>query len=83
MTNDRWRQLNGLPDHGVVAALSRKWPLRGADLWHLALAVSLQEELPELRLVSFDDQLREAAAGEGLTAPSPLATFLHGNAEKS
>jgi predicted nucleic acid-binding protein len=83
ITNGRWRQLNGPPDHGVVAALSRKWPLRGAHLWHLALAVSLQEELPELRLLSFDDRLREAAAGEGLTDPSPLATFLHGNAEKS
>ena len=68
MTNDWWRQINGLPDQAIVVKLSRKWPLRGADLWHLALAVSLKNELPELRFISFDDRLREAAAGEGLAA---------------
>ena len=66
MESGPWRALNGLPDRSVVMDLSRKWPLRGADLWHLALAVSLKKDLPEIRLLTFDDQLREAAAGEDL-----------------
>jgi hypothetical protein len=46
--------------------LARSWPLRGADLWHLAAAKALQTELPELRLLSFDSRLTAAAHGEGL-----------------
>jgi len=68
MISGWWRQLKGLPDRAIVVELSRKWPLRGADLWHLTLAVSLKDALPEIRLVSFDDRLREAAVGEGLAA---------------
>lgn len=67
MGNGRWRQLNGLPDRALVASLAPKWLLRGADLWHLALTLSLKKELPELQLVSFDERLNEAAIGEGLT----------------
>lgn len=66
MTDGRRRQLKGLPDRATVAALAQKWPLKGADLWHLALAVSLQTELPELQLISFDERLSQAATGEGL-----------------
>lgn len=66
MRDGRWRRLNGLPDRAMIEALSRKWPLRGADLWHLAMAVSLKNELPELKLLSFDDRLNEAATGEDL-----------------
>jgi hypothetical protein len=43
--------------------------LRGADLWHLALAKTLQADLPELGLVTFDEALAEAAVGEGLSLP--------------
>ena len=64
--NGWWRQLNGLPDRDTVSLLAQKWALRGADLWHLAMAVSLREELPELKLISFDDKLNKAATGEGL-----------------
>lgn len=67
MKNGPWRVLNGLPDRIVVAELSRKWPLRGADLWHLALAVSLKNDLPEIKLLTFDDRLLAAADGEGLS----------------
>lgn len=71
-----WRPLNGLPERKTISRLSRKWPLRGADLWHLALAVSLQNELPEIRVLTFDKQLLEATIGEGLAArvSSPLKT---------
>jgi len=61
-----WRRLNAAPDWKVVRDLSLKWPLRGADLWHLAVAKSLQGELPELALLSFDARLAVAAKGEGL-----------------
>jgi predicted nucleic acid-binding protein len=61
-----WRRLNAVPDWKLVRDLSSKWPLRGADLWHLAVAKSLQGELPELAFLSFDVRLAAAAKGEGL-----------------
>jgi predicted nucleic acid-binding protein len=61
-----WRRLNALPEWTVMLPLSKKWPLRGADLWHLATAKSLEKQLPELFLLTFDVQLGEAARGEGL-----------------
>ena len=62
-----WRQLTFSPDWEIVYSLSNKWPLRGADLWHLAIAKSLHSQLPELSLLTFDARLREAAKGEGLS----------------
>lgn len=61
-----WRHLNAAPQRSVVAELARKWPLRGADLWHLAAAKTLQADLPGLSLLSFDARLAAAAQGEGL-----------------
>jgi predicted nucleic acid-binding protein len=61
-----WRRLNASPDWKLMRSLSSKWPLRGADLWHLAVAKSLQTELPELTFFSFDSRLAAAAQGEGL-----------------
>lgn len=61
-----WRRLNAAPEWKVVRDLSSKWPLRGADLWHLAVAKSLQGEVPELTILSFDARLAAAAKGEGL-----------------
>jgi predicted nucleic acid-binding protein len=61
-----WRRVNVMPDWSTAFALSRKWPLHGADLWHLAAAKTLHAELPELRVVSFDSRLNAAANGEGL-----------------
>ncbi len=61
-----WRHLTFLPDWEMVRSLSIKWPLRGADLWHLATAKSLQNQLPELYLLTFDTRLKEAAEGEEL-----------------
>jgi predicted nucleic acid-binding protein len=61
-----WRRLNAVPDWNVVRDLSSKWPLRGADLWHLAVAKSLQGDLPELAFLSLDAQLGVAAKGERL-----------------
>ncbi len=44
-----------------MKALSQKWSLRGADLWHLAVAKTLQKQIPELELFSFDKGLSAAA----------------------
>lgn len=60
-----WVRLSVDPDRQELAALARRWLLRGADLWHLAAAKALQSDLPELRLLSFDARLTEAARGEG------------------
>lgn len=64
-----WRRLNLHPDWERVERLARAWPLRGADLWHLATAKELQIEIPELTFLSFDNRLVAAANGEGLLPP--------------
>jgi predicted nucleic acid-binding protein len=66
LRNGPWRHLTFSPDLGIARSLSTKWPIRGADLWHLATAKSLQDQLPELILLTFDIRLKEAAEGEGL-----------------
>jgi len=38
------------------------------------LAVSLKKDLPEIRLLSFDDRLLEAAAGEELIEKDDLVS---------
>jgi predicted nucleic acid-binding protein len=62
-----WRRLNVLPQWDRLKDLSEKWPLRGADLWHLSTAKGLQEQFPELHLLTYDRQLKTAALGEGLS----------------
>lgn len=63
-----WRRVNVSPGWNLLETLARAWPLRGADLWHLAAAKELQAELPELTLLSFDTRLAAAADGMGLAA---------------
>ena len=66
LDNGPWRRISTLPDWKMIRTLSAKWPLRGADLWHLAAAKSLHREFPELFLLSFDNRLKRAAEGEAL-----------------
>jgi len=61
-----WRRVNTQPLWNHMTELSRKWGLRGADLWHLALAKGLRDHTPELILLTFDKILQAAAQGEGL-----------------
>jgi len=61
-----WRRLNSGPEWNLMAALSKKWSLRGADLWHLSTAKSVCEQLPELKVLTFDARLKAAARGEGI-----------------
>lgn len=61
-----WRYLNISPDREIARMLSMKRSLRGADLWHLAAAKSLQTRLHETYLLTFDHLLEAAAREEGL-----------------
>ena len=60
-----WRCLALQPDWSTLAEHARRWPLRGADLWHLATAVTLARELPEVRVLSFDSRLAAVSAELG------------------
>jgi len=68
LNNGPWYRLTAYPEWGLIESLAEKWSLRGADLWHLATAKSLQEQLPELVILTFDVHLKNAAGGEGMTA---------------
>ena len=59
-----WRRIFSYPELKTLRSLSARWPLRGADLWHLATAKSLSHDFPELYLLSFDNRLKQAAEGE-------------------
>lgn len=61
-----WRRVNASPDWLLVRDLATRRALRGSDLWHLAAAKTLQVELPELTLLSFDARLASAARETGL-----------------
>ncbi|MCI5224115.1 MAG: PIN domain-containing protein [Candidatus Electrothrix sp. AR4] len=65
-----WRRTSIQPDSELVGTYARCWPLRGADLWHLACACTLRRQLPELRLLTFDNRLHEAAVGEEVAVMS-------------
>lgn len=65
-----WRRLNISPAWEDCRDLCSRWSLRGADLWHLAAAKRIQKEIPELFLLTFDQRLKHAAEGEGLSQVS-------------
>lgn len=59
-----WHSINMNPDREQIKRLGSKWSLRGADLWHLAMACTLRNSLPEIRFLTFDQRLVIAARGE-------------------
>ncbi|MCL6613892.1 MAG: type II toxin-antitoxin system VapC family toxin [Firmicutes bacterium] len=61
-----WRFATINPEREEIRRLAVRWPLRGADLWHLSFALALKREFPELILLTFDQKLRTAAEGEDL-----------------
>ena len=64
-----WRFLNVCPARDQMDSLRGKYALRGADFWHLALARTLREEIPELIFMSFDRKLLDGAEKEGFSCP--------------
>ena len=63
-----WRRINIQPDWEIIQDLSVEYSLRGADLWHLAVTKTLQKELPEITMLTFDNKLLVAAQGETVSA---------------
>ncbi len=61
-----WSRLNIVPDSLFMRELAARWPLKGAGLWHLATAKTLQREFPELMMLTFDRDLARASRGEKL-----------------
>ena len=61
-----WRRCAVQPDWRWIEELANRHVLKGADLWHLACVRTLAEDLPEVRLLTFDRQLAAAAHREGL-----------------
>lgn len=61
-----WRNLKMGPSNAILKKIASKWPLRGADLWHLAAAKTLKPELPELLILTFEQKLYSAASGEAI-----------------
>jgi predicted nucleic acid-binding protein len=68
LEHGRWRYVLVSPRRAILQELASKCALKGAGLWHLALVKMLNAERPELRLLSFDASLVEAARGEGFSA---------------
>jgi predicted nucleic acid-binding protein len=68
LENGPWRRLFIIPQWNIIKDLSNKWPLRGADLWHLSAAKGLQDHFPELQLLTYDIRLKVAAQGEQMVS---------------
>ena len=66
IVNGPWRRLALQPDWQLIEGFAPRWPVRGADLWHLATAETLRRQLPELRMITFDTRLVLASNGIGL-----------------
>lgn len=62
-----WRHLRTGPSRAYVSTLARRWPLRGAELWHLATARTIADEI-RVSVLTFDRALEAAARGEGMGA---------------
>jgi len=61
-----WRRIAMQPGWETIKRLAKNRGLRGADLWHLAAAMDLKSDFPELVMLSFDARLNAAAQKEGL-----------------
>ena len=65
-TNSAIRRINTQPHQDVLQDLSSQYVLKGADLWHLAVVKTIQSELHEVRIFSFDKQLMTGSEKEGV-----------------
>jgi len=59
-----WRRITIQPAWNIIQGLAVTYFLRGADLWHIAAAKTLQGELPEVKVLTFDKKMAAAAKKE-------------------
>jgi len=62
-----WRQVHTGPAWDLVRPLAARWPLRGADVWHLAMAKTLQAELPGIELLTEMPRRKPLASALGIS----------------
>jgi predicted nucleic acid-binding protein len=57
-----WRKVSRGPGWDQITGAAQAWNLRGADLWHISMALTLKRQgIHELLLLTYDSQLRAAA----------------------
>ena len=59
-----WRKIFIQPDWPIIKSLSSQYLLRGVDLWHMATVKTIQRELPEVEILTFDKKLLAVAEDE-------------------
>lgn len=64
-----WGLTHIIPANQSLLELSDLYRLRGADLWHLAVAVALKQDFQQITILTFDKELAEAANGEKIMTP--------------
>jgi predicted nucleic acid-binding protein len=61
-----------LPDRPLSVEMDRALAagyLRGADLWHIAMALFLRDQLPEIEFLTLDGPQRQVASTLGFKTP--------------
>lgn len=66
-----WRHTPSTPSRLVLRDLGAFSGLRGADLWHAGLVLTLSREYGEFALLSFDRRLCDAAQAAGVVVHGP------------
>lgn len=61
-----WNLISEQPEITNLYSLSKNYKLRGADLWHLGVLIGLKRELPEIQMITFDQELGLAATKENI-----------------
>jgi predicted nucleic acid-binding protein len=58
-------------DHAAIGELNRRHRLRAADAGHLYCLMRATQTIPDIQLISFDQELTTAARAEGLRVWAP------------
>lgn len=67
-----WRKVSRGPEWDEIARAAQALNLRGADLWHISMALTLRRQgIHELLLLTYDAKLRVAAEEVGLFTYQP------------
>lgn len=60
-----WSLTQLQPSFKTIELFSSRYPLKGADLWHLSVFYEIKKEFPSIQLLTFDQQLMSTAQKEG------------------